>query len=51
MFQFKIIKGELYVPKRAESKDGRIIGDALLPVKKDDPDYEKWMKQIKEKRD
>jgi len=45
-----IIKdGVLYIPMRAESEDGKVIGDGMIPIDKDHPDYEKWLKEAKEK--
>ena len=43
-----IMKDEvLYIPMRAESEDGNVIGDGMVPIDKDHPDYEYWLKVAK----
>lgn len=39
--------GRIVVPKRAESEDG-MIGDSMVPIGPDDPDYEDWDAMLKE---
>ena len=39
--------GRIVVPKRAEGEDGT-IGDAMVPIGPDDPDYEGWDTMLKE---
>ena len=39
-----IIDGQLFIPMRAESEDGKIIGDGMVPIDNTHPDYEKWFK-------
>ncbi len=40
--------GMLYVPMRAESEDGKVIGDGMIPIDKNHPDYEHWLEIAKE---
>lgn len=40
--------GRILAPKRAESEDGKIIGDAMVPIGPEDPDYEGWDRMLKE---
>jgi hypothetical protein len=35
--------GVLYIAMRAESEDGKVIGDGMVPIDKDHSDYEKWL--------
>ncbi len=43
-----LINNILYIPMRAESEDGKVIGDALIPIDKTHKDYEYWLKIAKE---
>jgi hypothetical protein len=35
------------VPKRAESPDGEVIGDGIVDIGPDDPDYAEWEEYYK----
>jgi len=35
--------GILLIPKRAESEDGRVIGDGMVEVEPRTPEYEAWI--------
>lgn len=40
--------GILYIPMTAISEDGKTIGDGMIPIDKDHPDYEYWLRIAKE---
>jgi len=45
-----IIKNKvLYIPMRAESENGDLIGDGMIPIGEDHPDYDKWYEEYKKK--
>ena len=43
-----IVDNILYIPMRAESEDGDVIGDGMIPIDKNHSDYEYWLKIAKE---
>lgn len=42
-----MIDNQLYIPMRAESEDGTVIGDGMVPIDKTHPDYEIWLEEAK----
>ena len=42
-----IADNKLYIPMRAESEDGDVIGDGMIPIDKKHPDYKYWLKIAK----
>ena len=45
-----IIDNILYIPMRAESEDGNVIGDGMVLIDKDHPDYEYWLRIAKQSK-
>lgn len=45
----RLPNGNLLIPKRAESEDGSIVGDAWFEIGPDHPDYQNWLKDAERK--
>jgi len=43
----KMLNGNLLVPARSEGPGG-IVGDGMVEIAPDDPDYEKWLPFVTE---
>jgi hypothetical protein len=42
----RLRNGNLLVPARAESDDGGVIGDGMVEIGPDDPDYDEWVREL-----
>jgi hypothetical protein len=45
----RLSNGNLLVPARAESDEG-VIGDGMVEIGPDDPDYDEWVRQLERQR-
>lgn len=43
----RLPNGNILIPIRAEDESGRTIGDAMIEIGPDHPNYEKWYKYLK----
>lgn len=43
MYVIRLADGTLRVPQSLTSEDGRLIGNAYVDVRPEDPDYERWL--------
>ena len=47
MFEVKRLpNGNLLVPARAESDDGEVLGDRIVEIGPDDPQYDAWAAEL-----
>jgi hypothetical protein len=42
----RLRNGNLLVPARADSDDGGVIGDGMVEIGPDDPDYDEWVREL-----
>jgi hypothetical protein len=42
----RLQNGNLLVPARAESDGGGVIGDGMVEIGHDDPDYDEWVREL-----
>ena len=50
MEAIKLENGNLLIPKRAEDEEGKIIGDGMVEITPDDPDYKRWLPFVRDEK-
>jgi hypothetical protein len=48
MRAYKLTNGHLQIPRSAEGPDG-LIGDGMIEIGPEDPEYQKWLPYAEEK--